>query len=129
MGDGLVRPVPGSIRNGLPEWRPYVYQGTGCDELTGWMTQQQMELDTLNLTGGAGPAEAAALFARRYDADRQDFLLLMCQPCWDDDCSACRDGTCKCACRDEPAPDPRCDACGYIKRGANHKLICGETSS
>jgi hypothetical protein len=26
------------IRNGIPEFRPYVYRGTGRDDLTWWMT-------------------------------------------------------------------------------------------
>jgi hypothetical protein len=30
----LITPAPGSVRNGLPGFRPYVYRGTGTDELT-----------------------------------------------------------------------------------------------
>jgi len=33
----IVRPVPGGLRNGLPERSGYVYRGTGDDVLTAWM--------------------------------------------------------------------------------------------
>lgn len=30
----MIRPAPAVTRNGLPGWKPYVYQGTGTDTLT-----------------------------------------------------------------------------------------------
>jgi hypothetical protein len=49
VSDGLVRPMPGGIRNGLPEPKPYVYRDTGTE---------------------MSPAEIAA-HLRRENAERQ----------------------------------------------------------
>ena len=36
MTISVTKPGP-AIRNDLPDWRPYVYRGTGKDELTAFM--------------------------------------------------------------------------------------------
>ena len=47
----LVRPAPSAtLPNGLP-WKPYVYQGTGTDELTAWMDEPDSQFEELPRAG------------------------------------------------------------------------------
>jgi hypothetical protein len=124
-GMSRVRTAP-RPRNGLPEGRFYVYRGTGYDTLTAHLNATQLTAQALASGAPAATAEMTDLRKRLSDPDH--LLLRMCTPCWDDDCHGCQQGTCKCACRDEPVPDPRCGTCGYLLRGANHKISCGGTS-
>jgi hypothetical protein len=41
----IARPAPGTDRNGLPEWRPYVYRGTGVDVLTPHLDTEELPDD------------------------------------------------------------------------------------
>jgi hypothetical protein len=79
---GTTIPVaPGTVPrlNGMPEHRPYVYRGTGKDELTAFMDEAALAVHL--------PRTA----------------IRICGPCWDETCDAypaCLGEPCACTCRD-----------------------------
>jgi hypothetical protein len=81
-----VHTAPGATSrlNGLYNFRPYVYRGTGRDELTGWMDDEPGEAERLTRRqerirllaelrlhdGDGGPVPAAGFVTAREAAER-----------------------------------------------------------
>jgi len=107
---GEIRPIrvmPGSAppRNGLPDARPYRWNGDRV----------------------ASPAEiVAALHAEIEARQLAKLSLFMSRPCLYDGCKQCTDARCRCGCHDEPLrPAGRCRRCGYLTSARGHAVSCG----
>jgi hypothetical protein len=62
----IVRPAPAVTRNGMPAWKPYVYQGTGADTLTAFMDEPESQFEDLPRTGRVLAEHGTAAAYRRH---------------------------------------------------------------
>lgn len=74
----LIRPMAGGPRNGLPEWKPYAYNGTGKDTLTAFMDDDEPVWPHGTYTGygrhrqaGEPPCEPCREAVRQYQRARR----------------------------------------------------------
>lgn len=61
----MIRPVPGSVPRVLP-WKPYVYRGTGEDELTAFMDEPGSRFEDLPRAGRVLAEHGSPAAVRRH---------------------------------------------------------------
>jgi hypothetical protein len=108
----IVRPAPASRpRNGLPEWKPYVYRGLDVDVLT-----PELNDDEPPVPDGRLPChcDGSMRAYRKHLADGED----PCQASRDDVNLYHRE-------RRQAKSANACDACGYKRGSRNCRTLCG----
>lgn len=72
----MIRPVPGSVPRVLP-WKPYVYRGTGEDELTAFMDEPGSRFEDLPRAGRDLKPHGTGAAIRRH----QRHGTALCESC------------------------------------------------